>query len=75
MFVPINIGARRRSSPASTGITRHFVLHGSDIHCHIFFGDVDQVVGVGIPKLFYKRLVLAGLHNCHGKKKVFINLL
>jgi len=67
----ISIGARRCASPASTGITRYIVLHGSDIHCYILFGDVDQVVGVGFPQLFYKRMVLAGLHNCYGKTKCF----
>lgn len=64
-------GARRRTPPTTAGFTRHFILHGSDIHRHILFGDVDQVVGVGFPQLLYERLVLVGLHNRHGKTITF----
>lgn len=65
------LGSRRRTPPRKAGVTRRAVLHGPNIHRYILFRDVDQVAGVGFPKLFHERLVLAGLHNRYGKTTRF----
>lgn len=61
-------GTRGRPPAAPADPARHIILHGSNFHGHIFPGDVDQMVGTWLSKIFYQRLVLVGFHHCHGKR-------
>lgn len=63
----LNAGSRRRSSAASTNLTRYSLLHGSNIYSDIFLRNVNQMVGARLQSVLHERMVLAGFRHCNGK--------
>lgn len=64
-------GSRRRSSAASTNLTRYSLLHGSNIYSDIFLRNVNQIFGAWLCSVLHQRLVLAGFRHCNGKLQGF----
>ena len=68
IYFPFFAGSWGCSPEKSSRLTRHSLLHGSDLYGGFLPGNVRQMAGPRLCQVLYQRLVLVGFCHRDGKK-------